>query len=77
MTVLLGMVLCGLTTRWAVTASVNMLDRDSGSGAGGPGCAWSLFGRVVLLAAAFWTPLSAPGPAGAWGQGLAALVGLR
>ena len=33
-------------------------------------------GSILLLVAAFFTPLSWPGPAGVWGRGLASAVGL-
>ncbi|WP_225096560.1 hypothetical protein [Streptomyces sp. CoH27] len=74
-TVLLGAAVCGLGLL-ADLAVVGMLDRDSETTALGGGCALSLIACVMLLLIAFFTPLNAPGPAGAWGRGLASLVGL-
>jgi len=54
----------------------DMLNRDSESGAVMVGCAVFLLGSLLFLVLSFWTPLTWPGPAGAWGQGLASAVGL-
>ncbi|MFI1069893.1 hypothetical protein [Streptomyces puniciscabiei] len=75
-TVLLGAVAYLLGLLLAGVVTVEWLNRDSETAAVGLGCAMFGLGSAVLLLAAFWTPLTWPGPAGAWGKGLASFVGL-
>ncbi|MFJ8162821.1 hypothetical protein ACIRBY_18110 [Streptomyces sp. NPDC096136] len=75
-TALAGAVVVIFGTPLARKAATVMLDRDSEAGAGVPAFLLSIAASAVFLVAAFFTPLSWPGPAGAWGRGLATAVGL-
>lgn len=75
-TLLVGLVALALTLFLAGSAVFDALDRDSEANAGLLGCAIFVLGTPVLLLTAFWTPLTWPGPAGAWGRGLASAMGL-
>ncbi|MFC8664145.1 hypothetical protein [Streptomyces sp. NPDC057199] len=74
-TVLGGVVLYALTLVVAGGVVLGMLDRGSEAGAALVGFAMCLGGSLGLLVASFWTPLTWPGPAGAWGRALASAVG--
>ncbi|MFJ8190231.1 hypothetical protein ACIQ8D_10730 [Streptomyces sp. NPDC096094] len=75
-TVLVGVVAVFLGLVLAVMATTDMLNRDSEVNASVPALLLSLVATAVFLVAAFFTPLSWPGPAGEWGRGLASAVGL-
>ncbi len=75
-TVLVGLLLFAAALLLATLMAVDVLKRDSEQDAGGLGCFGSVAGCLVLLVAAFYTPLDWPGPAGQWGRAIASSVGL-
>lgn len=60
----------------AVGATADSLDRSSENSVVMLAFGWVVVGGIVLLTAAFFTPLDWPGPAGAWGRWIASLMGL-
>ncbi|MFE0422115.1 hypothetical protein [Streptomyces sp. NPDC058953] len=75
-TVLGGAVLLLLALLLAGTAAMDMLNRKSEEGPGITAFLLTVVASAIFLLSAFFTPLTWPGPAGAWGRGLASLVGL-
>ncbi|WP_319724724.1 hypothetical protein [Streptomyces sp. MB09-01] len=70
----MGAVVVILGLMLASMATCEMLNRDSEADAGDYALVLSIAATAVFLIAAFFTPLSWPGPAGGWG--LASAVGL-
>ncbi|MFF6814648.1 hypothetical protein ACFZAG_32875 [Streptomyces sp. NPDC012403] len=75
-TALVGVVGCLLALVLAAIVTLGWLDRDSETNAGVFAFLLSVVASVALFVAGFFTPLDWPGPAGAWGRGLASFMGL-
>ncbi|MFE9485242.1 MULTISPECIES: hypothetical protein [unclassified Streptomyces] len=74
--VVVGVVTYAVLGFLAFGASAANLDRYSEDSATAFGAAEITLGAICLLIVALFTPLHWPGPAGEWGQWIAALVGL-
>lgn len=75
-TALLGTVAHLLITLLVTWMMFDKLDRTSETIAGEWGSMVLVLGSLGMFLAAFFTPLTQPGPAGAWGRAIASAVGL-
>ncbi|MGK5638968.1 hypothetical protein ACSNOK_11750 [Streptomyces sp. URMC 126] len=73
---LVGAVVFLLALFFAAMLAMEMLNRDSEEAAGVSAFLLGIAASAIFFVAAFFTPLSWPGPAGEWGRGLASAVGL-
>ncbi|MEU7469820.1 hypothetical protein AB0A94_14990 [Streptomyces sp. NPDC044984] len=76
-TLFMGVLVYGAAGVLVVRAAVVLPDGEAEQQAGGAGLIGGAVGSVILFVGAFFTPLDWPGPAGAWGRGLASAMGVR